>query len=108
MAASYQVRFRPNWRDATVRAVLPQLEQIRSDIEADMKTDAAGRAFDTGAYMRSLYAKLDRRSGQITAGARVKYAVFIEYGFRHWRSGKLIPARPIVRDAIRKHRRVVR
>ena len=46
-----------------------------------------------------------RRGAQLQAGARwASHASLQEYGFRHFRSGKMVKAQPYVRPALRKHR----
>lgn len=78
-------------------ASLPQLEAIRARAEQALRRNTP---VDTGALGQSTYARLDRTRGIVQVGADTPYARFVEYGYRHHASGRLIPPNPFLRRSI--------
>ena len=54
-------------------------------VQADAKADAPK---NTGNLQGSITYKVSEDDGKV--GTNVEYAIYQEYGFRHWRSGKFI------------------
>lgn len=77
-----------------IDASLPQLEATRQRAEDALQRNVPR---DTGKLAQSCYARLDRRRGIIQLGADTPYARFVEYGFRHHRSGEFIGPNPFIR-----------
>lgn len=58
----------------------------------------ANGSYKSGTLHDSIYAKL--ANGGLEIGAEAHYGSHVEYGFRHYKSGKFVPAKPYLRPAI--------
>lgn len=100
MPTDVRVDIAADFHEVCVRAVLPQLEQLRSAIEHDMDVAVP---VDTGWLSGNLFCGLDPVTGTIEGGDTAPYAYFVEVG-HVTQSGTHVTAQPYVAPAFLRRR----
>jgi len=79
-----------------------EAEEIVGRYTAETRAEAASRAPTSSGVLASSYEEHYETGFGMTIGRvinRVRYAYFVEFGFKHWRNGQRIAAQPALTPA---------